>query len=288
MKVIDRKTNGSFGLKIVIPILLAIFVYTGMANCQPIPNIPAKGTDMHQWVEQHFAKGRIPPFSFVYGGKSSDNFIRNWQYSAERMKSTDPNAEESVYTYSDKQSGLVVKCFVTCFKDFQAVEWVLKFSNTSGKNTPLIERAAVINQSFVSEEKGTFVLHHAKGSNAERTDFQPIDEKMEIGKSTYMTPVGGRSSDNTAFPFFNIGIPGQQGIMVAVGWTGKWYADVRQLDEKTVSLKSGMEKMQVKLYPKEEIRTPKICLLFWKGDDRMIGHNQFRQFVLAHHTRKIN
>ena len=76
--------------------------------------------------------------------------------------------------------------------------------------------------------------------------------------------------------------------MVAVGWTGKWYADVNQLDEKTVSLKSGMEKMQLKLYPREEIRTPKICLLFWKGEDRMVGHNQFRQFILAHHTRKIN
>ncbi|MFH0894863.1 MAG: alpha-galactosidase, partial [Bacteroidota bacterium] len=288
MKVINRKTKGSFGQKIVIPILLAIFVYTTTANCQPIPNISSKGVDMHQWVEQHFAKGRIPPFSFVCGGKSSDNFIRNWQYGAEKLKSTDPNAEESVYTYSDKQSGLVVKCFVTCFKDFQAVEWVLKFSNTSGKNAPLIERAAVIDHSFVSEEKGTFVLHHAKGSSAERSDFQPIDEKMEIGKSTYMTPVGGRSSDNTAFPFFNIGIPGHQGIMVAVGWTGKWYADVRQLDEKTISLKSGMEKMQVKLYPKEEIRTPKICLLFWKGEDRMIGHNLFRQFILVHHTRKIN
>jgi alpha-galactosidase len=49
-----------------------------------------------------------------------------------------------------------------------------------------------------------------------------------------------------------------------------------------------MEKMQLKLYPKEEIRTPKICLLFWKGDNRMIGHNQFRQFILTHHSRKIN
>ncbi|MCX6226600.1 MAG: alpha-galactosidase [Bacteroidia bacterium] len=268
--------------------LLTIFLYTGMANCQPIPNIPSKGADMQQWVEQHFAKGRIPPFSFVYRGKSSDNFIRNWKYGAEKMKSTDPNTEEWVYRYSDKQSGLVVKCFVTCFKDFQAVEWVLKFSNTSGKNTPLIEKAAVIDYSFVSEEKGTFVLHHASGSSAQRTDFQPIDDKLEIGKSTYMTPVGGRSSDNTAFPFFNIEMPGQQGIMMAVGWTGKWYADVRQSDEKTVFLKSGMKKMRIKLNPKEEIRTPKICLLFWEGADRMIGHNQFRQFVLAHHTRKIN
>ena len=283
MKALNKKTSGSLGLKINISILLAMFIFTGTAN-----GIPSNDLNAHIWVEQHFAKGKTPPFSFVYGGKSSDNFIRNWQYRAEKLISTDPNVEEYVYTYSDKQSGLIVKCMVTCFNDFNAVEWVMKFSNTSGKNTLLIEKSAVIDYAFVSEGKGNFILHHANGSNAKVTDFQPIDETMQIGKSTYMTPVGGRSSDNTAFPFFNIETPGHQGIMVAVGWTGKWYADVRQLDEKTISLKSGMEKMQIKLYPKEEIRTPKICLLFWKGEDRMIGHNQFRQFVLIHHTRKIN
>ena len=275
-------------LKIGIPIFLAIFLCRGVANCQQVTSLTTNIVDVHQWVEQHFAKGKIPPFSFVYGGKNSNNFIRHWKYSSEKMKSTAPNVEESVYTYSNKESGLVVKCFVTCFNDFQAVEWTLKFSNTSGKNTPLIEKTSVIDQTFVSKEKGDFVLHHAKGSNAERTDFQPFDEKMQVGKNTYMTPAGGRSSDNTAFPFFNIEIPGQQGIIVAVGWSGKWYADVSQLNEKTVSLKSGMEKMKLKLYPKEEIRTPKICLLFWEGKDRMIGHNRFRQFILAYHTRKMN
>ena len=183
---------------------------------------------------------------------------------------------------------MVVKCTVTCFTDFPAVEWVLNFSNASGKNTPLIEKAAEIDYSFVAEGEGAFVLHHAKGSNAERSDFQPIDEKLQTGKNIYMTPIGGRSSDNTAFPFFNMEMPGKQGVMVAVGWTGKWYTDVLQTNEKSVSLKSGMERMQLVLYPKEEIRTPKICLLFWKGEDRMIGHNQFRQFILAHHSRKIN
>jgi len=292
MKIFNKKTNLSLGLKFLAPIFLALSVNNSQANYvvnyQSKTTILSNTVDVHKWVDQRFAKGKVPPFSFVYGGKSSDNFIKSWNYSAEKIKSTDPNVEESVFTYSDRQTGLVVKCFVVCFNDFQAVEWVLKFSNTSAKNAPLLEKADVIDHSFVTEEKGTFLLHHANGSNAERTDFQPIDENLEIGKSIYMTPVGGRSSDKTAFPFFNINIPGKQGVMVAIGWIGKWYADIRQLNENTVSLKSGMDKMQVKLYPKEEIRTPKICLLFWKGDDRMIGHNQFRQFILVHHTRKIN
>jgi alpha-galactosidase len=250
--------------------------------------IPDNTAAVHQWVEQHFAKGKLPPFSFVYDGKKSDHFIRSWKFRAENLKPVEQDADETIYTYSDPRSGLIVKCRVTCFTDFPAVEWVLNFSNASGKNTPLIEKAAVIDQSFVAQDNGDFILHHARGSNAERSDFQPIDETIEPGKSIYMTPVGGRSSDNTAFPFFNIEAPGGQGIMAAVGWTGKWYADISQTGDKSVSLKSGMEKMKLTLYPSEEIRTPKICLLFWKGADRMIGHNLFRQFVLAHHSRKIN
>ena len=247
-----------------------------------------KAIDVQKLVEQHFAKGKVPPFSFVYGGKNSGTFISKWSYKYEKLTSNDPNINESVYTYSDPRGGLVVKCYVSSFTDFPVAEWVLKFSNNSKNSTALIEKAATIDHAFNSKDVGTFVLHHAKGSNAERSDFQPIDEKLEIGKPVYMTPTGGRSSDNTAFPFFNIEMPGNLGIMVAVGWTGKWYADILQKDPKSVILKSGMEKMALKLVPNEEIRTPKISMLFWSGEDRMTGHNQFRQFVLAHHTRKID
>ncbi|MDP4283651.1 MAG: alpha-galactosidase [Bacteroidota bacterium] len=281
--------NGRSLLTRSFVLIYLVFSWSGgMLFGQAIQSQANNNSDVQKWVSEHFVKGEIPPFSFVYGGKSSNTFIKNWQFSSEKLTSTEPNSEEIVYTYSDKKSGLAVKCLVTMFSDFPAVEWVLHFVNTSGKNTPLIEKAAAIDYSFVSDADGSFILHHAKGSNAERSDFQPIDEKMQPGKSIYMTPAGGRSSDNTAFPFFNIEMPGQQGIMVAIGWTGKWYANVLQSGEKSVSLKSGMEKMQLVLYPKEEIRTPKICLLFWKGNDRMIGHNQFRQFILAHHSRKIN
>ncbi|MBK7710866.1 MAG: alpha-galactosidase [Bacteroidales bacterium] len=269
----------------ILSLTILLFI-SHISYCQSEASNKHGEIDVHKWVEQHFARGKVPPFSFVYGGKSSDIFIKSWAYSTKKVKSADPDAEESVFTYTDKKSGLVVKCFVTCFKDFQAVEWMVKFSNVSGADSPILEKVAAVDYSFVSGEKGTFVLHHARGSNAERRDFQPIDENMILGKSIYMTPAGGRSSDNTALPFFNIEAPGKQGIMVAVGCTGNCYADISLKDPKTIPLKSGMEKMKLKLYPGEEIRTPKICLLFWEGEDRMTGHNQFRQFVLAHHTRK--
>ena len=287
MRQSNHKEIENIALRILLITIIAIFFNSSLVLSKSLL-IPDNNIAVHQWVEQNFAGGKIPPFSFVYGGKNSNSFIKSWQYQSEKLKSSEPNTEKTVYTYSDMKSGLIVKCLVTSFKDYPAVEWVLNFTNTSEKNTPLLEKAAVIDYSFATYEEGDFILHHAKGSNHQRSDFQPIDEKMNINKNVYISPIGGRSSDNTAFPFFNIEVPGQQGIMVAVGWTGKWYADIMQSNAKSISLKSGMEKMQLTLYPKEEIRTPKICLLFWKGNDRMIGHNLFRQFVLVHHTRQIN
>ena len=274
-------------MKHIIITLLLFFGHISMFGQSRFPAMD-QGTDMGQWVEQRFAKGKIPPFSFVYGGKKSDKFIQSWQYKAEKIGVIAENEEQYIYTYTDKGSGLVVTCTVTCFTDFPAVEWVLNFSNNSKRNTPLIEKVAVVDHSFISEDEGTVILHHARGSDARKDDFGPIDEEMEIGKNISIAQQSGRSSSHEAFPFFNIEMSKNEGIMVAIGWTGQWYADVMHTKEKTVSLKSGMQKMQLMLYPQEKIRSPRICLLFWKGEDRMVGHNSFRQFVLKHHSKKIN
>ena len=226
MMLINCNPAYYFRKKLCLLTFAAIFGISGTSLGQSIKGIPESCPDIQRWVSQHFAKGKIPPFSFVYDGKKSNEFIKGWQFRAEKLKSTDSAAEESVFTYTDPKTGLVVKCLVTCFTDFHAVEWVLRFSNTSAANTPIIEQAAVIDQTFTGETSGNYILHHNRGSDAQRNDFQPIDEKMKVGKPVYMTPVGGRSSDNTTFPFFNIEAPGQQGILAAVGWTGKWYANV--------------------------------------------------------------
>ena len=275
-----QKLYGRHWLYVILVIIIGNSL---LLNAQTADKVSA-----NEWIKEKFAKGNIPPFSFVYGGKSSDSFITGWDYKSEKLKSSEAGVENSLYTYSDKQSGLVVKCFVTCYTDFNVAEYVLKFINTSSQNTPIIEKTSVIDNTFAYNTGGTFILHHSLGSNMVVNDFQPFDEQMQVEKNIYLTPARGRSSDETAFPFFNIETPAKQGIVVAVGWTGKWFADVVQKDEKSVSLKSGMENMHLTLFPKEEIRTPKICMLFWNGEDRMIGHNQFRRFILAHHTRKIN
>jgi alpha-galactosidase len=266
--------SGEIKMKKTVCALL-VLLGCGMVWAEETPLISGTAFQPKQWGEQYFAQGVTPPFSFVYGGEKSDKFINDWQFQSQNLSSS-PSKDVAVFTYTDPKTGLAVKCEVTFFKDFPAVEWVLKFVNTSEKNTPILEKVKVIDHTFATDG-GDLILHHSRGSDASRSDFAPMNDKIPVGEHIYMTPSCGRSSDTSAFPFFNIETPNKQGIVVAVGWTGKWYADVARSKNTAFTLESGMERMALTLYPHEEIRTPRICFLYWKGDDRMTGHNQFRR-----------
>jgi alpha-galactosidase len=251
-------------------------------------NIITKDVNVNLWIKEHFAKNKKPPFSFEYGGKQSDTFIKSWRYWEEKLSVTDQDEIRFRYNYLDQETGLKVSCEVTGYPSFQAVEWLLKFSNTAQVNTPMLSNAKVIDQVFSSAKEGTFILHHNNGSSAQRKDFTPIDERLEEEKEVYIAPKTGRSSEGGAFPFFNIEYPDNRGVVVSIGWTGNWYTSIQQKNNKDVALHAGMEEMNLTIYPGEQIRTPLCGLMFWEGNDRMTGHNQFRQFILSHHSRKVN
>lgn len=267
--------------------LLTLAVFPQFVSGQAKSAMTDKPFDVTRWIETHFAKGKIPPFSFVYDGKPSRELLKKWKYTAARVESDEPEAVEYLYTYLDRSTGLQVECRVKGFTDFDAVEWVLNFKNDSQANSASISQVKVVDLDFEYPQKGNFILHYADGSHVSKHDFHQRTKVLAPGDSLYMAPQGGRSSQ-VAFPFFNIESPAGQGVMVAVGWTGTWFADIAGKTDRSVTLASGMKYLDTYLYPQESIRTPSICLLFWKGDDRMVGHNRFRRFVMAHHTPKVD
>jgi len=169
------------------------------------------------------------------------------------------------------------------FLDFPAIEWVVTFKNGGTDDTPIIEDVQALDTSFTRHKGGEFILHRAEGSSATRMDFAPIDKPMPPKSKIRLAPIGGRSSNTTAFPFFNIEAPGE-GIMVGIGWSGQWAAELTRDGGTTLMVRAGMELTHLLLHPDEQIRTPRILLLFWQGDDRMRGHNMLRRFILLHHT----
>jgi alpha-galactosidase len=53
-------------------------------------------------------------------------------------------------------------------------------------------------------------------------------------------------------------------------------------------LQAGQQTTHLKLHPGEVIRTPRMLLLAWRGNDSIEGHNSFRQLLLAHYLPRTN
>lgn len=246
-----------------------------------------KPIQISKWIESNFKKGKVPPFSFIYDDKKSSEVIKKWTFASQKSQEVEAGVITYSYTWTDRETGLKVGCDVKGYPEYNAIEWVLNFTNTSEKNSPVLKDVKVIDINLEYPATGDMTLHYADGTHVSKADFHPREKVLEAGETMSFSPQSGRSSDN-AFPFFNIESSANQGAMVAVGWSGTWYADFEKVGEKVVHLASGMKHLESYLLAKEEIRTPSICLLFWNGKDRMIGHNKFRQFVLNHQTHKIN
>ena len=237
------------------------------------------------FVARHATKTALPPFAFVYGGEQIRPVIAKWAATSEEKAEGARLIRTVVYT--DPSTGLRVTVVYTIWKDYPAVEWVVRFKNTGRVATPIIaevQACAATFPEFAGSDTEPIMLYRARGSAAQRSDFGPINESIARTAEVRFGPAAGRSSDTSALPFFNIASPGH-GIAGAIGWSGRWEAIVGRTGPtpRALGLTAGMTETRFKLLPGEEVRTPSVALLFWKGADRMSGHNLFRRFVLAHH-----
>lgn len=257
------------------------------ASAQVRLHMQGDKTDIARWIDQRFAKGQLPPFSFILDEQPSEEFLRSWRWSRTAPASTDKDVVLRTFTYTDPRSGLEVVCDVKGYPEFRAVEWMLHFRNTSAENSGQLTRVKVADFDMVYPAAGALKIHYAEGNKISKADYAPRTAEFRTEQPLHIEPHGGRSSEE-AFPFFNLeSEASRQGVMVAVGWTGTWFADLEKRDPNRLTLAAGMLNTDLYLYPGEQIRTPSVALMFWSGD-RMNGHNRFRRLVLAHHSRKVD
>lgn len=270
-------------------IVLLVFICASVSSRgQTVAKMTNKPVNVDTQIRSLFAKGKIPPFSFVYGGVPSIEFINKWQHSIKKQSETDSGISEYLVTYTEPNNKLKIECTIKAYPDFKAFEWTLYFTNLDVSNSKNIKDVKAINLDWEYPVQGDFNLHYADGNHISKYDFHPRTLVMRTGDSKTMEPINGRSSEGDFLPIFNIESPAAQGVFVGIGWSGTWSANIANEDGKKISVESGMKTTDLYLYPKESIRTPSITLMYWDSADRMDGHNQFRRFILKHKTHKIN
>lgn len=219
-----------------------------------------------------------PPFSFVYGSEQSSDLLVRWK-SEVGLSESDERGNRHQVRFTDPQTGLAVLIEVMQFSAFPAVEWVLRFKNTSTSDTPILEDVQALD-GHLQCEQGDPDIHYAKGATCSPDDFMPLRRVLNKSGEHHLEPGGGRSSSDF-LPFFNLETKGE-GVIIAIGWTGQWAISFRRPDGPNVHVRCGMAATHLKLRPGEEIRSPRILVLFWQGK-RLRGHNVLRQFLLSYH-----
>ena len=293
-----------------IPSLAGAFAFLSVSTLQAVEPTQAEMTQARDWATAKFQSeasagdqktppqglyGGEPPFSFSYGGRKSGELLSGWKQERTSRK-TDGNAVEHVVTYTDAATGLSVRWVGLEFADFPVVEWVVYFKNTGAADTPIIENIQAMDCGLPLRRRQTARVHYANGSDCRLDDFapqvtplgpdqdNPQGRMLGEGNPLRLESKGGRSSCGT-LPFFNMDM-GSSGVIGAVGWTGDWAASFYRTDNE-LRARAGMRRTHLKLLPGEEIRSPRMMLLFWEGE-RIRGQNLLRRFILAHHTPMVN
>ena len=220
-----------------------------------------------------------PPFSFTYGGRPSSEFLKTWDLKRQARKLDDHRTEHTL-TWTDAKSGLVLRCVGVAYDDFPTVEWTLYFKNTGTADTPVLSDIRALDMSVDRRTDGEFLLHHAAGSQAARSDYGPRETPLVPGAVKRLSAAGGRPT-NTDLSYFNLDWGGE-GLILVVGWPGQWAAEFTRDGTTAVRIRAGQEKTHLVLRPGEEIRTPLIVLEFWKGKDWIDAQNVWRRWMMAH------
>ena len=255
--------------------------------------------DCSRWVDAHLldVKITIPnveaapvvsprqsllPFAFVYGGRSSDPLLGSWR-SSRTTESLEQGRARHTLTWTDPVTGLAARCVAVTFDKFSAVEWVLQFTNTGSADTPILEQI----QSLATSVQGpaeSVRLHYSLGDHNSARSFEPVMKTLPAPGEPEMVfaPTGGRSSD-PYLPFFNLQRR-EDGMVVAIGWSGQWEAGFGPSGTNAVAIRAGQQLTRFRLHPGETVRTPSVLLVFWQGSDALRGNNLLRQLLLTHYV----
>jgi alpha-galactosidase len=198
----------------------------------------------------------------------------------------DSNLSEIIINGLDHDTGLSITVEITQYCDFPVIEWMAWFTNKGNAATPIISNILAIDTNVTDyfNLNDDIKLWSCNGDFASKDGYEPLETILVTNKTLAFAPVGGRPCDQ-AFPYFRLSNK-NNGLTYAVGWPGQWFAAFKKTDT-GIRLTAGQEKTNLKLLPDETIRTPRITIMSWAGDDTY-AINLWRRWYIAHILPKPN
>ncbi len=148
---------------------------------------------------------------------------------------------------------------------------LLRLKNCGSENSPRVTNAKTLDLTLSTGKN--LCYHTLQGDDCGATSFLPLD--FELTKAYTEQPTGGRSSDRTGFPYFDLDWEGGA-VAFGIGWTGQWKKDITPLPG-GVNVSVGVADCDFYLEPGEAVRFPSVLAVF--GCERDENLRTFRRTV---------
>ena len=155
--------------------------------------------------------------------------------------------------------------------------WVVYLENDSDLPSPRIRE--FLGLDLCLPVTGKAQLNTLRGDDCTIYSFYPETFSLEEGDAVSRRPTGGRSSNTTAFPYFDIEDETGTGLVCGIGWSGQWKLDVCREGD-ILHLQAGFQDCDFILQPHEQVRSIRILLYFGQG-----SADQLRHGFVRHHRK---
>lgn len=225
------------------------------------------------------------PFSFDYDGQPGAPQVVTWACQTQLSDTSDGSAEQVTTVWDDPRTGLRVTWIMTRYREFAAAEWLLWFENRGQADTPLISDVMAADFRVHAPRVGAvpYQLHRTHGGTPDPQQLAATVEAVDRKKPASLMAGAGRSS-SVDLPFFKVDT-GRGSVIVAVGWSGCWKAELVTADDRLLRVTAGLERTHFVLYPGERVRSPRMLVLFQEGDT-WEANARFRELIYRHYAAR--
>ena len=234
-----------------------------------------------KWFDDGLENGNL--FSATIGGKSFDEIFPKLVKDIKRETNSDGD-ELITATYTYEEANVKFTLEGVLYGHNPSVDYIVYLSNTSStENTPIITELNSLDSDFEMKASSGFTVHTNEGSHESLDDFLPVTDKLTKADPAKLYNVsGGSSSNKKGIPFFDV-IGKDEGIIMAIGWSGDWESDFKYLSNGDFNMRARQKSFEAALLPGETIRMPSIVMTYFTGDEEY-GHNIWRRLMISDYT----
>lgn len=223
------------------------------------------------------------PFSFKLGGIPSAELLPHWRLDHSEGRTGGASFITAAWT---SPTGFMVEAVARLWKGYGAAEILVRFRNVGRSESELLTDVRCVDAVVQSGySRLPLTVNRLDGDACGESTFRPLRSDVTTEKPLKMAPTGGRPASISAFPFFDLQYA-DTGIVVGIGWTGQWQADVTRAGNGPGRLAIGQQTLATVLHPGEVIRTPRVVLAPWMGD-RAEALVRFRRLMLFGYAPRL-